>query len=221
MMPARQGTAGIGPERSNSVAVPADELYERYLARAIREVNALGDEIARRGDAPTRQPVLGSGHPLGDIFLLKHDPTSAELAEGVAFYGRVGQAVLKSVQRLSIDPLLVYGTNVVKLGGDHGRDEGELAERVYPMWLLRELHIVQPKIVVVMGEDTLAVVNGLDLALSQPLANELGTIQKLTPTIEALVTPALEPSLDDAAAKRAFWAAFRALGEWHAALPPY
>jgi len=109
--------------------VPADELYERYLARAISEVNALGDEIARRGDAPSRQPVLGSGHPLGDIFLLKHDPTAAELAEGVAFYGRVGQAVLKSVQRLGIDPLLVYGTNVVKLGGDHGRDESELAER--------------------------------------------------------------------------------------------
>ena len=161
------GTAGIGGRRSNSDAVPADELYERYLARAISEVNALGDEIARRGDAPSRQPVLGSGHPLGDIFLLKHDPTPAELTEGVAFYGRVGQAVLKSVQRLDIDPLLVYGTNVVKLGGDHGRDERELAERVYPMWLLRELHIVQPKIVVVMGEDTLAVVNGLDLALAQ------------------------------------------------------
>jgi uracil-DNA glycosylase len=186
--------------------VPADELYERYLARAISEVNALGDEIARRGDAPSRQPVLGSGHPLGDIFLLKHDPTSAEL---------------KSVQRLSIDPLLVYGTNVVKLGGDHGRDESELAERVYPMWLLRELHIVQPKIVVVMGEDTLAVVNGLDLALAQPLTPEVGVVQRLTPTIEALVTPSLEPSLDDAAAKRRFWAAFRALGEWYAALPPY
>jgi hypothetical protein len=27
-----------------------------------------------------------------------------------------------------------------------------------------------------------------------------------------------DPSLDDAAAKRRFWAAFRALGEWHAVL---
>jgi uracil-DNA glycosylase len=89
------------------------------------------------------------------------------------------------------------------------------------MWLLRELHIVQPKIVVVMGEDTLAVVNGLDLALAQPLTPEVGVVQRLTPTIEALVTPSLEPSLDDAAAKRSFWAAFRALGEWYAALPPY
>src|SRR3954447_24285296 len=108
VMAAREGTAGIGRERSNSDAVPADELYERYLARAISEVNALGDEIARRGDAPSRQPVLGSGHPLGDIFLLKHDPTPAELTEGVAFYGRVGQAVLKSVQRLDSEPLPRY-----------------------------------------------------------------------------------------------------------------
>ena len=214
----RPGTAGIGGRRSNTDAVPADELYERYLARAISEVNALGDEIARRGDAPTRQPVLGSGHPLGDIFLLKHDPTPAELTEGVAFYGRVGQAVLKSVQRLDIDPLLVYGTNVVKLGGDHGRDERELAERVYPMWLLRELHIVQPKIVVIMGEDTLAVVNGLDLALAQPLENELGTPAPDADDRGPRHAP-LEPSLDDAAAKRRFWAAFRALGEWYAALP--
>ena len=88
----QRGPQGSAGSRSNSAVVPADELYERYLARAISEVNALGDEIARRGDAPSRQPVLGSGHPLGDIFLLKHDPTPAELTEGVAFYGRVGQA---------------------------------------------------------------------------------------------------------------------------------
>ena len=202
--------------------MPADELYERYLARAISEVNALGDEIARRGDAPSRQPVLGSGHPLGDIFLLKHDPTPAELTEGVAFYGRVGQAVLKSVQRLDIDPLLVYGTNVVKLGGDHGRDERELAERVYPMWLLRELHIVQPKIVVVMGEDTLAVVNGLDLALGAaarararrrpaPDADDRGARHARRSSRRSTTRPRSER----------FWAAFRALGEWYEALPPY
>ena len=54
-------TAGIGGRRSNSDAVPADELYERYLARAISEVNALGDEIARRGDAPRASPCSAPG----------------------------------------------------------------------------------------------------------------------------------------------------------------
>ena len=89
------------------------------------------------------------------------------------------------------------------------------------MWLLRELHIVQPKIVVVMGEDTLESSTGSISRWRSRSSPTLGVVQHLTPTIEALYTPPLEPSLDDAAAKRRFWAAFRALGEWYAALPPY
>ena len=96
-------------------------------------------------------PVLGSGHPLADVFLLKYGPQPAEVQEGVAFYGRAGQAVLKSLQRLHVDPMAIYGTNCLKFAG--GDDE-----EAQP-WLTRELHIVQPKLVVVMGEDALAFLN--------------------------------------------------------------
>jgi uracil-DNA glycosylase family 4 len=199
--------------------VEKDEIYDRYLTRAISEINELGDEIARCAVAPqhAHQPVIGSGHPLADIFLLKYAPMAAELAEGVAFYGRVGQAVLKSVQRLGIDPLLLYGTNCVKYGE---LDAEELRESC-PAWLLRELAIVQPKMVVIMGEEALAVVSELDLPLGRPLEPRLGEIQKLTPTIEALYVPAIEESLDEQGAKRRFWDAFRSLGSWYEALPPY
>ena len=129
--------------------VEKDEIYDRYLTRAISEINELGDEIARCAVAPhqAHQPVIGSGHPLADIFLLKHYPMPAELAEGVAFYGRVGQAVLKSVQRLGIDPLLLYGTTASSTAT---WTTSELKESC-PAWLARELAIVQPKMVVVMG----------------------------------------------------------------------
>ena len=53
-------------------------------------------------------PVLGSGHPQADIFLLKF--AASEVEEGVAFYGRSGTALMKSLKRLGIDPLAVYGT---------------------------------------------------------------------------------------------------------------
>ena len=59
-------------------------------------------------------PVLGSGHPQADVLLLKHAPTPAEVEEGVAFYGRAGTALMKSLKRLNIDPLAVYGTLSVK-----------------------------------------------------------------------------------------------------------
>mgnify|MGYP003581111118 CR=1 FL=1 len=80
-----------------SAAVPTDEIYERYLQKAISEINELGDEIGRVGD-DTHVPVLGSGHPLADVFLLKHSPKPSEIQEGVAFFGRAGQALLKSFQ---------------------------------------------------------------------------------------------------------------------------
>ena len=112
---------GKGPlrEKGDSDSVPAsvstDEIYERYLKKAISEINELGDELARAGDE-LRVPVVGSGHPLADIMLLKFSPQPAEIQEGVAFFGRSGQAVLKSLQRLHVDPMSVYGTNCLKFG---------------------------------------------------------------------------------------------------------
>jgi uracil-DNA glycosylase len=194
--------------------VPAvtDEIFEKYLQKAIAETNELGDEIAHAA-GEGQVPVLGSGHPLADVFLLKHDPKPAEVQEGVAFYGRAGQALLKSLQRLNVDPLAIYGTNCLKLVGG---DEEEARE-----WLARELHIVQPKLVVVMGEHALAFLNAVEFPLADPLEPTLGELQRFTPTIQALYVPDIDESLDEAPAKTRFWNAFKALGPWWAELPPY
>ena len=189
-----------------------DEIFEKYLQKAIAETNELGDEIARAaGEAQV--PVLGSGHPLADVFLLKHDPKQAEVQEGVAFYGRAGQALLKSLQRLRVDPLAVYGTNCLKFAGG---DE----QKARP-WLTRELHIVQPKLIVVMGEPALEFLNSLEFPLADPLEVKPGELQRFTPTIQALYAPDIDESLDEAPAKTRFWNAFKALGPWWAELPPY
>lgn len=193
-------------------AVPSDEISEKYLQKAISETNELGDEILR--SAPEGAvPVLGSGHPLADVFMVKYGPQPPEVQEGVAFFGRAGQALLKSLQRLRIDPLAVYGTNCVKFVG---QDEDEARAQ-----LTRELHIVQPKLVVVMGEDALEFVNSLAFPLSEPLEPAIGELRRFTPTIEALVVPDIDASLDEAAAKTAFWRAFKTVGAWWAELPPY
>jgi uracil-DNA glycosylase family 4 len=194
-------------------AVPADEIHEKYLQKAISEINELGDEIAR-GAGGVSVPVLGSGHPLADIFLLKHHPQPSEVQEGVAFFGRSGQAILKSLQRLHVDPMAVYGTNCVKLADGAADDEAR-------GWLTRELHIVQPKLVVVMGEDARIFLNNLEFPLAAELGPPLGELQQLTPTVEAVVVPDIDASLDDSPAKTAFWNAFKVLGSWWAELPPY
>jgi uracil-DNA glycosylase len=87
--------------------------------------------------------------------------------------------------------------------------------------LVEELAIVQPRIVVVMGAEALEVLNDLSLPLAQEVAARPGEIQSLTPSIEALYVPNIDEALDEESAKRAFWTAFRKLGEWYADFPPY
>jgi uracil-DNA glycosylase family 4 len=216
-----QGQGQRRPEPNTSVPMPAtdDEIREKYLERAIRELNSLtrelqGCELCPRGNL---MPVLGSGHPQADVMLLKHAPTTSEVEEGVAFYGRAGSALMKSLGRLQIDPLAVYGTLCVKCPVS----DPSLADPACVARLVEELAIVQPKIVVVMGLDALYALNDLDVPLAREVEPIPGSIQQLTPSIAALFVPNIDTALDEEQAKREFWAAFRVLGQWYAELPPY
>jgi uracil-DNA glycosylase len=213
-----QGQARL-PSNPGGMPATDDEIREKYLERAIRELNAFSRRLQTCPDCPRGQlmPVLGSGHPQADIFMIKHSARPAEVEEGVAFYGRTGNALMKSLKRLAIDPLAVYGTLCVKCPVP----DPVMADPACVARLAEEVAIVQPKIVVVMGPDALAVLNDLDLPLSRELTASPGDLQQLTPSIEALYVPNIDEALDEESAKREFWSAFRVLGQWWADLPPY
>jgi uracil-DNA glycosylase family 4 len=196
-----------------------DEIREKYLERAIRELNHLTREIQSCELCPrgNLMPVLGSGHPQADILMLKYAPMPSEIEEGVAFYGRAGSALMKSFKRLGIDPLTVYGTVFVKCPV-HDTEESAPDCRAR---VLEELAIVQPRIVVVMGEEAREELNLLGVPLASQVAADTGEVRKLTPSCDVLYVPDIDASLDDEAQKRDFWKAFRALGEWYADFPPY
>ena len=73
-----------------------------------------------------------------------------------------------------------------------------------------------------MGEDALAALNDLDVPAGpadrpRPRRRPGRSRRRC----DALVVPNIDEALDEEAAKRAFWSAFRVLGEWYADLPPY
>ena len=196
-----------------------DEIREKYLERAIRELNTLTRELQTCPHCPrgNLMPVLGSGHPQADIMLLKHSALPSEIEEGVAFYGRAGGAIMKSLKRLQIDPLAVYGTLCVKCP----LSDASLADFACISRVVEEIAIVQPKIVVVMGAEALTALGEMDIPLARPLSGRLGQVEQLTPTIDALCVPDIDESLDEQPAKTAFWNAFKVLGEWWSQTPPY
>ena len=214
-----QGEGGAAANPLGGMPATDDEIREKYLERAIRELNHFTRDLQACSACPrgNLMPVLGSGHPQADVFLLKYAPAPSEIEEGVAFYGRSGTALMKSLRRLDIDPLAVYGTLCVKCPvADTSLAAPECLAR-----LVEEIAIVQPKIVVVMGDDALETLNELALPLARTVEDQPGVVQVLTPSIDALVVPDIDDALDEEDAKRAFWTAFRSLGDWWAQFPPY
>jgi uracil-DNA glycosylase family 4 len=210
-----------GPKKRQGAvsSITDDEIREKYLERAIRELNDLGRELSACEDCPRGNvmPVQGSGHPQADILMLKRSATPSEIEEGVAFYGRAGNALMKSFKRLAIDPIVVFGTLCVKCPlTDPAQASETCVARV-----AEEIAIVQPRIVVVMGEEALETLNELELPLSDRIEAREGEVQPLTPTIDALYVPDIDESLDTEDAKQRFWSAFRVLGDWYDRLPPY
>ena len=210
----------IGPGKLNR-PMPAtdDEIREKYLERAIRELNLLTRDIQSCEHCPrgALMPVLGSGHPQADIMLLKYAPRPSEIEEGVAFYGRAGSALMKSLRRLQIDPLAVYGTLFVKCPVP----DTSLADPACLARVAEEIEIVSPKIIVTMGDDALFALEDLALPLAHPVSPEIGEIRPLTHQISLLHVPNIDRALDEERAKRAFWEAFRVLGDWWASQPPW
>ena len=215
----RQGKPPSAHNYSGGMPTTEDEIREKYLERAIRELNTFTRDLQACPRCPRGNltPVLGSGHPQADIMLLKHAPMPSEIEEGVAFYGRSGTALMKAMQRLDIDPLLVYGTLCIKCPVP----DTTLADPGCVARLVEEIAIVGPRIIVVMGSEALETLNDLALPLAATLGERLGEFQSLTPSIEALYVPDIDDSLDEETAKREFWRAFRRLGDWYADLPPW
>ena len=155
-----EGALGANRETTPVAAASTDEIYERYLQKAISEINDLGHEIGRAGDETARPRVRVRAIPLADVFLLKYAPKPSEIQEGVAFFGRAGEALKKSLQRLHVDPMVRLRDELPQVRRRELRRGRAVADP--------ELHIVQPKLLVLMGEQTVEFVNALGFPLSDP-----------------------------------------------------
>ena len=191
-----QGEPGGAAKPVGGMPATDDEIREKYLERAIRELNHFTRDLQACDRCPrgNLMPVLGSGHPQADVFLLKYAPTPAEIEEGVAFYGRAGTALMKSLKRLDIDPLAVYGTLCVKCpvrrhlarragvrraAGRGDRDRAAEDRRGHGAGGARRCS------------------TSSQLPLAREVARPPGEIQPLTPSIDALYTPNIDDALDE------------------------
>jgi hypothetical protein len=152
------------PDPRESRAVPRIE--DAYLDRAIREMHMLEERMdACMGcQAAGTFPVKASGSPTADIMLIKWQSSLAERQEGVSFYGRSGEAIRRSMERLQVDPSALYGTLVLKC--PHADPSAPMGEELE--WLAEEIRIVRPRLIVAMGDRTIGAVDAINFPWPSP-----------------------------------------------------
>ncbi len=116
-------------------------------------------EILARTDSPLYQyrienkylPVLGEGSLNAKIFFIGEAPGKTEAQTGKPFIGRSGKFLSEMLESIGLQRDDVYITSVVKDRPQDNRDPTPKEIALYGPYLDRQLDIIKPKIIVLLG----------------------------------------------------------------------
>ena len=99
-----------------AAAVTTDEIYKRYLDKAIKEIHRLEHEVAAAAEGdPVAQPT---GHPLAHDLPAQVRPAAAGARRRASrSTAAPGHALKRRSSGSHVDPSEVFGTNCVKFAG--------------------------------------------------------------------------------------------------------
>jgi len=96
-------------------------------------------------------PVLGEGSHTADIMFIGEAPGQTEAKTGRPFCGAAGALLDELLSSISLNRKDVYVTNIVKDRPPGNRDPEAPEIALYAPFLLRQLDIIQPKIIATLG----------------------------------------------------------------------
>ena len=124
------------------------------------ELQAVADEIIEQNicaelKAGALQLVFGDGNPDADVVFIGEAPGKNEDEQGRPFVGAAGKFLNEMLESIGMKREDVYITNIVKYRPPNNRDpEPEEKEAFWP-YLVRQLDIIQPKLVVTLGRHSM------------------------------------------------------------------
>lgn len=97
------------------------------------------------------QLVMGDGNPDADIVFIGEAPGKNEDLQGKPFVGAAGKFLDVMLSETGMDRQDVYITNIVKYRPPNNRDPSPEEKREFWPYLLRQLEIINPKVVITLG----------------------------------------------------------------------
>lgn len=143
-----------------------------------RSINVLREEAAHCRDCPlwknATQTVFGEGRATARIVLVGEQPGDREDLAGKPFVGPAGQLLDRALEQAGVDRAATYVTNAVK----HFKFEPRGKRRIHKkpneqeisachQWLDRELHAIEPALIVALGATAARAVFGRATAIGK------------------------------------------------------
>ena len=120
------------------------------LAREIIDKN-----ICPELKAQATQLVMGDGNPDADIVFIGEAPGKNEDIQGKPFVGAAGKFLNEMLSQAGMDRSDVYITNIVKYRPPNNRDPLPEEKAAFWPYLLKQLQIIQPKVVITLGRHSM------------------------------------------------------------------
>lgn len=101
------------------------------------------------------QLVVGDGNPDADIVIIGEAPGKKEDLEGRPFVGAAGRFLNEMLAQAGMERSDVYITNIVKYRPPNNRDPKPAEKKAFWPYLLRQLEIIDPKVVITLGRHSM------------------------------------------------------------------
>lgn len=101
------------------------------------------------------QLVLGDGNEDAEIVFIGEAPGKAEDEQGLPFVGASGRFLNEMLEAAGLVRADVYITNIVKYRPPNNRDPLPEEKREFWPYLVRQLEIIQPKVIITLGRHSM------------------------------------------------------------------
>lgn len=124
------------------------------------DLQKIADDIIANNVAPklregATQLVFADGNPDADVVFIGEAPGKSEDQKGIPFVGAAGKFLDEMLASIGLKRQDIYITNIVKYRPPNNRDPLPEEKQAFWPYLVRQLEVVQPKLVVTLGRHSM------------------------------------------------------------------
>lgn len=126
---------------------------QEHLDQLAQEI--IDHDVCPELSSQATQLVMGEGSLTADVVLIGEAPGKKEDIEGRPFIGAAGTFLNAMLEQAGMSRSDVYITNIVKYRPPNNRDPLPAEKAAFLPYLLRQLDIIKPKIIITLGRHSM------------------------------------------------------------------